>query len=149
MRELSSEGIRLIAYADYQLTSAAYYLACACDEIYCAPSTALGSIGVYCAGLDDSRSWEMDGMELVLAKSGKLKAMGHPGKAWAPEEREWLQAMADATGKQFRDWVTTRRGSVPDASMQGQWFFAKDAAPQLHDGLYRDLPALLSHLIPA
>ncbi|MES2923695.1 MAG: S49 family peptidase [Verrucomicrobiota bacterium] len=147
MRELSAQGIRTIAYADYQMCSAGYYLACACDEIYCAPSAAIGSIGVYCAGLDDSRAWEMEGLELVLAKSGNLKAMGHPGKAWSPDERAWLQGMAENCGTQFRDWVTDRRGDVPEEAMQGQWYPAKEAAPALHDGLYRDLPALLADIM--
>lgn len=149
LRELSAQGVRLIAYTDYQMCSAAYYLAAACDEIYCAPSSVIGSIGTYCAGLDDSRMWEMEGLELILAKSGDLKAMGHPGKAWTPEEKAHLQGRADVCGAEFRDWVTSRRPDVTGDAMQGQWFFAKDAPPALHDGFYRDLPALMAHLIQA
>jgi hypothetical protein len=55
--------------------------------------------------------------------------------------------MADATGKQFRDQVTSRRGPVAEEAMQGQWFFAKSAPTGLIDGLYRDLPALLAELM--
>ena len=146
LREIAQEK-RLIAYSDVSCCSAAYYLAAACDEIYFAPSAVIGSIGTYCAGLDDSRAWEMDGLELILAKSGELKAMGHPGKAWTEDERTWLQSQADACGREFRDHVLARRGAVPLDAMQGQWFFAKDAAAELHDGLYRDLPALLSDLL--
>jgi signal peptide peptidase SppA len=149
MRELSTQGIRTIAYADYQMCSAGYYLGAACDEIYCAPSAFIGSIGVYCAGLDDSRAWEMEGLELVLARSGKLKAMGHPGKAWTSEEREWLDNMAGECGTEFRQWVTSRRGNVPEEAMQGQCFAAKKADPSLIDGIYRDLPALLADLMQA
>ncbi len=148
MRELASNDKRLIAYTDMQMCSAAYYLAAACDEIYAAPSACIGSIGVYCAALDDSRAWEMEGMELILAKSGDLKAMGHPGKAWSTEERDWLQNMADDCGKEFRSHVTSRRGPVEDSAMQGQWFFAKNAPARLIDGLYRDLPALLADIVP-
>ena len=149
LREMSAtQSIRLIAYTDYQMCSAAYYIAAACDEIYCAPSSVIGSIGTYCAALDDSRAWEMEGLELILAKSGDLKAMGCPGKAWTPEERAHLQSKADAAGAEFRAWVTSRRPGVQDATMQGQWFFAKDAPTGLLDGLYRDLPALLADLLP-
>lgn len=148
MRDLAASK-RLVAYTDIQMCSAGYFLAAACDEIYCAPSAAIGSIGVYCAGLDDSRAWEMDGLELILAKSGSLKAMGHPGKAWSEEERAWLQNMADVCGKEFRAHVTSRRGSVEESAMQGQWFFAKNAPAGLIDGLYRDLPALLEQLVPS
>lgn len=146
MRELA-QSKRLIAYTDIQMCSAAYHLAAACDEIYCAPSAVIGSIGVYCAGLDDSRAWELEGLELILAKSGTLKAMGHPGKAWSEEERQWLQDCADRGGVEFRSHVRERRGDVPDEAMQGQWLFAKEADPSLHDGLYRDLPELISELI--
>lgn len=146
LREIAAEK-RLIAYTDYQCCSAAYFLAVACDEFYAAPSAVIGSIGTYCAGLDDSRAWEMEGMELILAKSGNLKAMGHPGKSWSEEERAWLQEKSDAAGQEFRDQVTSRRGSVPEEAMQGQWFFAKEAPPALLDGFYRDLPALLADVM--
>jgi len=144
MREISQQK-RTIGYADYQCCSAGIYLGYACDEFYAAPSAIIGSIGTYCAGLDDSRAWELDGLELILAKSGSLKAMGHPGKQWTEEERQWLQDKADAVGAEFRTWVTSRRPGVSEATMQGQWFFAKDNA-ELSDALYRDLPALLEHL---
>lgn len=146
MRELATEK-RLISYTDFQCCSAAYYLAINADEVYAAPSSILGSIGTYCAGLDDSRAWETEGLELILAKSGNLKAMGHPGKAWSQEERDWLQNKADASGKEFRDQVTSRRGAIDPAGMQGQWFFAKEAPAGLIDGFYRDLPALLADLM--
>lgn len=147
IRELSSQ-MRTVGYTDYQCCSAGIFLSYACDEFYAAPSSIIGSIGTYCAGLDDSRAWEMDGMELILAKSGNLKAMGHPGKQWSEEERKWLQNMADTCGQEFRDWVTSRRPGVSEATMQGQWFFAKDN-PELSDGLYRDLPALIADLSAA
>lgn len=137
---------RIIAYTDFQCCSAGYYLAAAADEIYAAPSAVIGSIGTYCAGLDDSRAWEMDGMELILAKSGSLKAMGHPGKPWTDEERAWLQEKATTAGSEFRNWVTARRPQIANETMEGQWFFAKEA-PSLTDGFYRDLPALLADLM--
>lgn len=147
IRELSAAGKRMIAYTDLQMCSAAYYLAAACDEIYASPTACIGSIGVYCAGLDSSRAFEFEGLELILAKSGSLKAMGHPGKAWEPHERQHLQEMVDRAGVEFRSHVTTHRPGVKPESMEGQWFFAKDADPALHNGLYRDLPALLAELL--
>lgn len=148
MRDLARDK-RLVAYTDVQMCSAAYWLATAADEIYCAPTAIIGSIGCYCAGLDDSRAWEMEGLELVLAKSGNLKALGHPGKAWTADERAWLQDMADKGGAEFRQQVTSRRGAVPDEAMQGQYFYARDAHPSLVDGYYNDLPALLADLMTA
>jgi signal peptide peptidase SppA len=149
IRELAAGGKRMIAYTDLQMCSAAYWLAAACDEIYAAPTAIIGSIGVYCAGLDSSRAFEMDGLELVLAKSGNLKAMGHPGKVWEQNERDHLQNMVDRAGVEFRSWVSTRRPGATEEAMQGQWFFAKEADPALTDGLYRDLTALLAEILAA
>lgn len=148
LRELSMMGRRLIAYTDYQMCSAMYYLAVACDEVYAAPTSILGSIGMYAAGVDDSRAWEMDGLELILAKSGDLKAMGHPGKKWSDEEKKLLQARSDKYGAHFREWVTARRGPVEQSAMQGQCYFAEEAPARIHDGLYRDLAALRMDLMP-
>ncbi len=145
IREISATK-RTICYTDYQCCSAGIHFAYGHDEFYSAKSAIIGSIGTYCAGLDDSRAWEMEGLELILAKSGNLKAMGHPGKQWTPEEREWLQEQADSAGQEFRDWVTSRRPGVKDETMQGQWFKAA-AIPELVDGYYRDLPALLADLM--
>ncbi|MFT3992150.1 MAG: S49 family peptidase [Luteolibacter sp.] len=148
LREFAAEK-RLVAYCDYQMCSAGYFLAAACDEIYCAPSAVIGSIGTYCAALDDSRAWEIDGLELKLFKVGNLKAMGHPGKKWTKEEEEFLQNTADAAGKEFRDWVTSRRPLVENSTMEGQWFFAKQAPRGLHDGLRDDLETLCAELLLA
>jgi signal peptide peptidase SppA len=148
LRELAAEK-RLVAYTDFQMCSAAYYLAAACDEIYAAPSSCIGSIGTYIAALDDSRAWEMEGLELKLFRVGTLKAIGHPGKSWTPEEEKFLQDTAEAAGADFRNWVTSRRPGVEESTMQGQWFFAADAPAGLVDGFHRDLPRLLAELMVA
>jgi signal peptide peptidase SppA len=146
LRELADEK-RLVAYTDMQSCSAGYYLMTECPEIYAAPSSVIGSIGTYMAALDDSRAWEMEGLELKLFKVGEYKALGHPGKKWTPEEEKLLQDITDKCGAEFRDQVTGRRPEVELSTMQGQWFFAKDAPKGLIDGLYRDLPELLADLM--
>ena len=146
LREMATSK-RLIAYADDLCASAGYYLAAACDEIYCAPSARIGSIGTYIAALDDSRAWEMEGFELKLFRVGSLKAIGHPGKQWTPEEEAYLQDMADEVGGEFRAWVTDRRPGIEDSSMQGQVFFAKSAPAGLVDGLRNRLDDLLAEIM--
>lgn len=146
LRDLAEEK-RVVAYTDFQCCSAAYYLACACDEIYAAPSAVIGSIGTYIAALDDSRAWEMEGFELKLFRVGELKAIGAAGKPWTAVEEEFLQASADRAGGQFREWVAERRPGTGMEAMEGQWFFAKDAPSALHDGFHRDLPRLLAELM--
>jgi signal peptide peptidase SppA len=148
IRDLA-ETRRVVAYADVLCASAGYYLAAACDEIYTAPSAIIGSIGTYIAALDDSRAWEMEGLELKLFRVGTLKAIGHPGKAFTPEEEAHLQQFAESAGTEFKNWVTSRRPGVQDATMQGQTFHAKTAPTGLIDGTYNTIELLLSDLMAA
>ena len=142
-----AEEKRVVAYTDSEMCSAAYWLACACDEIYSAPSAIVGSIGTYLAAVDDSRMWEMEGLELKLFRVGTLKGVGLSGKKWTEEEEKWLTGLTDKCGADFRAWVTARRPGVPAEAMEGQFFFAADAPAGLIDGLHRDLSSLLAVLM--
>jgi hypothetical protein len=87
------------------------------------------------------------GPDGIRLQSRVTEANGTPDRLAAKAiEAGWQQwqPLADATGKQFRDQVTSRRGPIAEEAMQGQWFFAKSAPTGLIDGLYRDLPALLA-----
>jgi len=118
----------VIAYADGQMCSAAYYIASQATYIYALPSAQVGSIGVYLALLDYSRAAEMAGIKVELFKSGKNKGMGTPGTALSEEQRAMLQAKVDKTGAQFRATVNEGRGRTinPDV-MQGQSFDTGEA----------------------
>jgi ClpP class serine protease len=137
------ETKRLIAYTDFQMCSAAYYLACACDEIYAAPSSCIGSINAYIAAIDSSRAWEMEGFQLKMFRGGELKAIGHPGKAFTAAEEKFLNDSALAAAAQFHAWVRQRRGDIADEALQGQWFAAKAAPSGLIDDTYPSLSNLI------
>jgi len=111
MQDVKDSGTRLVAYTDYQMCSAMYWLAANCDEIYASPSSQPGSIGTYVAALDDSRAWEMEGLELKPFRDGDYKAMGHPGKSWTEEEEAYLEQRKNQWGKQFKDHVRANLGS--------------------------------------
>jgi len=147
IRELSESGKRVVAYTDYQCCSAAYWLAAACDEIYCAPSSYLGSIGTYIAALDSSRLFEMEGLQLKLFRHGDLKAIGLQGKAWTDTEEQFLEDLVERHGNAFHDHVRERRPGIEDDTMRGQWFFGHEAPAGLHDGTFRDLGDLLAALL--
>lgn len=141
------ESRRVVGYSDGQCCSAAYWLAAACDEFYGAPSSQIGSIGTYIAGLDSSRWFEMEGLELKLFRHGNLKAIGATGKPWTPEEEKYLADMVETHGEEFRSWIRERRDGIEDSSMEGQWFIAKDAPAGLVDGLFRDFEELLGAVL--
>ena len=52
----------IVAYVDGLGCSAAYWLASACEEIVCAPTSIVGSIGTIIALIDDTKALEMEGL---------------------------------------------------------------------------------------
>lgn len=102
--------------------SAGYYIASQADWIAAAPSSIVGSIGVYMAVLDATRWYEMEGYRVQMMKSGRYKAMGAPWNPLSDEEKEMLQDQCDATYESFKAAVNSQRPRVADSTMQGQWF---------------------------
>lgn len=125
--EAARGRVRLIAFADMECCSCAFWLASACDEVYFAPSAVVGCIGCYIAGADTSREWEMEGWKLELFRSGDLKGIGLDGKEWTEKERKFLKDRAINGGEKFKAFVRSRRGNVDEDAMQGQWFDGSEA----------------------
>jgi signal peptide peptidase SppA len=118
----------IVAYADGQMCSAAYWIAAQADVVYAMPSAQVGSIGVYLALLDQSRAAEMQGLRVEMFRSGKHKGMGQPGTTLTDEQRAMMQTRVDAIGAQFRAAVQDGRGRPIAADiMQGQSFGAAEA----------------------
>lgn len=70
----------IIAMAHYQMTSAAYWIGACATEIVAAPSSVLGSIGVYTIHEDLSKAMEEDGVKLTYISAGKYKVDGMDGE---------------------------------------------------------------------
>jgi len=143
LRALREAGTRIVAYTDTECCSAGYYLACEADQILAAPSAILGSIGTYIAAVDNSRQWELAGLELKLFRDGAIKGIGLDGKRWNPEEESFLQGLVDDASQSFKGLVRERRPGVTDADMQGQWWPAASAPAALCDGLALDIESVL------
>jgi signal peptide peptidase SppA len=131
------------AYTSGQCCSAAYWLAAAARKVYCAPSSDLGSIGVYIALLDDSEWWQKQGYKLELIKAGEYKAMGISGQPLADAERALLQADVDQIYELFTSDIRLTR-PLTDEVMQGQTFLGINAVKAgLADALYADREEVL------
>ncbi len=89
------------AFVDGMACSAAYYIASQADQIDAAPSAILGSIGVYCAVLDQSKALEMKGYNVQLIKAGKYKAAGAFGPL-SDDDKAMMQARVDSLHADFR-----------------------------------------------
>lgn len=131
-------GIPLIAYVNEMAASAAYALACACDEIYLPPSAIAGSIGVISTMADQTAADEERGLRFVTLSSGKRKSDGHPHVAISDEAIDAEQGRVDKFARQFYRMVEKARGMAVSevAGLEAAIFVGSDAvAAGLADGV--------------
>lgn len=141
---LSGKKKNTAAFIDGMGCSAAYWLACGCDQILGTGSAMSGSVGVYMALLDESRWLEDEGLKVELIKDGKLKAAGASFKPLTEDERGYFQGMVSKIGTMFRAAVTEKRPKIERSTMEGQCFFGDDALKVgLVDGVVPDVAAAL------
>ena len=88
-------GKPLVAYVDEMACSAAYALACACDEIVAPDTGMVGSIGVIMSVASRAGELAARGVSVAVISSGKAKADGHPALPLADDARARLQADVD------------------------------------------------------
>lgn len=122
-------GKKIYAYADEQICSAAYGLACAADEIWGPPTSEIGSVGVILPIVDQTRANEEAGLTVELLVTGERKGDGHPDKPLDDATREALQTRVDAIGEDFFELVSEARGMSVDAvrALQAGVFMGADA----------------------
>lgn len=106
----------IVAVADEMAYSAAYALACACDEVWLASETAgAGSIGAAWVHFSFERMLKGDGVKPTIFQSGGRKLDGNPLEDLAPEAVERFQAEVDRTGRLFEARVAAWRGLSENA----------------------------------
>lgn len=88
MLELRQEGFRITAIVNSLCCSAAYRIACACDEIVALPESIVGSIGVNYIITDTSRQAAMRGQETVVISTSDYKWAGTPGAPVTDKQKE-------------------------------------------------------------
>lgn len=143
--EISKEK-RCTAFVDVLCASAGYYMASQCSNIYCSPSSTIGSIGVYSIYLDQSVALANEGIKVNAISAGKYKLMGAEFKQMTDDERAMIQADTDVIYNDFKAAVLSNR-SVADEDMQGQCFTGVQAVEKgLADGNINSLSELLELL---
>lgn len=123
LRALSAAGTKVIGYTSFMCCSAAYWMASACDEFHAERDAIVGSISTIWSGVDSSKAWEKNGLELKLFSTGKFKATGMPGKEWTKEEEDQIWSRIRPMDELFKGFVAERRGLRPE-DMEGQWWYA-------------------------
>lgn len=140
IREASESGRRVIAWGDFLVASAAYWLACAADRIYTIPTARVGSIGAVIAFYDYAAMLEREGIRLEAFTSdadGKLR--GAMGRATTEEDRAYFKKGVDMWGGRFRGFVEQRRGdrglAVPEIYSGDTWDAQEALGMGLIDGV--------------
>ena len=119
-----------LAYTDSEMASAAYWIGSAADRVVASPSSTVGSIGVYMAIPDYSEAAKMQGIKMVVIKSGKFKGAGIEGTSLDEDQMDNLQASVDTIHAEFKEAVNMKRKMVKAEAMEGQTFSGKQAAAQ-------------------
>lgn len=121
----------IVAVANTQAASAAYWLASQADEVVVTKSARVGSIGVITAHEDESKKAELAGVKTTLISAGKFKTEGNPFEPLSIEAREYVQSMVDGYYAMFVSDVARGRGAPIDAVRagfgQGRMVGASDA----------------------
>src|SRR6266481_8424116 len=94
IRQLAAENARpVIAFAEDVAASGGYMIACAADEIFCDPSSIVGSIGVVGSSFGFPKLMEKLGVERRLYTSGEHKVMLDPFSPEKPEDVKRYKAI--------------------------------------------------------
>jgi signal peptide peptidase SppA len=123
-------GKPTMAYTDSEMASAAYWISSASDKVTASPSSSVGSVGVYMAIPDYSEAAKMQGIKMVVIKSGKFKGAGIEGTSLDEGQLGNLQEGVDTIHAEFKDAVNMKRKMVKAEAMEGQVFSGKQAAAQ-------------------
>ena len=103
------ETKKIIAHANYEMCSAAYWLGASCSEIVAAPSAMVGSIGVYTIHKDLSAALEKHGVKLTYISAGKYKVDGNEAEPLSESAHAHVKALVDATYEKFLAGVAAGR----------------------------------------
>ena len=112
IRQLASEKkLPVLVFVEDVAASGGYMIACAGDEIFCDPSSILGSIGVVGGSFGLQELIKKIGVERRLYTAGEHKAMLDPFLAENPDDVARLKAIQQEIHAIFIDLVKQSRGS--------------------------------------
>ena len=121
----------IVAVAQPEAASAAYFLAVAADEVVVTPSGWVGSVGTLCIHTDYSEQNEKLGVTVTYIHEGKYKVEGNSDEPLGDEALEHFKAQIHEHYEVFVKAVAKYRGKTPaDVRAnfgQGRMVLAKDA----------------------
>lgn len=121
----------ILAVANAEAASAAYYLGSQADEFSITPSGQAGSIGVIYLHTDLTGMAEKQGVRFTIFRSQERKAEGNPYEELTPEAAADIQAKVDAYDAMFVRDVARGRGVSVETVRQnygaGRMMMAREA----------------------
>lgn len=122
-RIFAARGLKpIIAHANANMASAAYWVGSAADEIVLMPSAETGSIGIIGIHIDDTASLEEEGIKRTVLSAGKYKA--EQIGPLSDEARAYQQARIDEIYSAFVKRIAQNRkvsqAQVRDGFGQGR-----------------------------
>jgi signal peptide peptidase SppA len=109
----------IVAVANTEAASAAYWLASQADQLVATKSSRVGSIGVVSAHEDESAKNAAEGVKTTLVSAGQFKTEGNPFEPLSEDARAHLQSMVDEFYGMFVSDVAKGRKTQVDAVRQG------------------------------
>lgn len=110
----------VVAFCGDLCASAAYWIASQADYIVCGETAELGSVGVYCAFLDESKAYDKAGLRVDVIASGGNKGAGTRGTSLTEEQRDLLQAQIDQLAEIFKAAVVSARPDIAATLFDGR-----------------------------
>jgi signal peptide peptidase SppA len=109
----------IVAVANTQASSAAFWIATQADELVVTPSGLVGSVGVYGVHEDWSRHDRELGVDTTFIYAGRFKVEGNAVEPLSDEAREVWQQDVDDLYAMFLEDVAAGRGVTVDAVRDG------------------------------
>lgn len=121
----------VVAFANGQMSSSAYWLGSAANQVVAEPTALVGSIGVALTHFDRSAQDAQRGIKRTAIFSGKYKRIASDERPLTQEGQDYLQGLSDTYYGLFLDAVAKHRGTnaatVHATMADGRDFVGKQA----------------------
>lgn len=121
----------IVAVANTEAGSGAYWLATQADELVVTKSGRVGSVGVFAKHEDESAKDAAEGVKTTIVKAGKFKTEGNPHEPLSDAGKANMQQMVDSYYSMFVTDVAKGRRTSVDAVRagfgEGRMVMARDA----------------------
>ena len=100
----------VIAFANDQMTSAAFWIGSAAQAVITPKTASIGSLGVMMVHTDLSKADEQAGVKRTYLKAGQYKALGNSAEPLGTQGRQYFEAQLDYYYSIFVEQVARNRG---------------------------------------